>query len=58
MLLMIILMVPTSIRETFYHDNIIPRKQIWLRTRNINLLRSFIIPTNKGFSKPVENENL
>ena len=58
MLLMIILMVPTGIPETFYRDNIIPRKQIWLRTRNINLLRSFIILTNKGFSKPAENENL
>ena len=58
MLLMIILLVPTSIPETFYRDNIIPRKQIWLRTRNTNLLRSFIILTNKGFSKPPENENL
>lgn len=39
----------TGIRETFYRDNIIPRKQIWLRTRNPNLLRSFIILTKKCF---------
>lgn len=58
MLLMIILMVLTGIRETFYRDNIIPRKQISLRTRNPNLLCSFIILTNKCFKNQAENENL